>query len=350
MRIGLLNLKGQVVSAPLAGVSNRPFRLLALRAGAALTYTEMISSEGIIRRQAKTLSMMEFKPDEQPIGIQIFGADPEVMSQAARITVERNNPDLIDINLGCPVRKVVKKNGGAAVLKDLVLTEEIIRATVEGAGQTPVTIKIRTGWDDTNPVYESVGQIAQQAGAAAVTLHARSRSKGFSGEADWTTIRRLKESVKIPVIGNGDARTPADAKRMLEETCCDGVMIGRAALGNPFIFKQVNHYLATGELLQEPAVRDKITMACRHARLMAEEYGEQRGIVKMRGYLGWYVKGFRGASELRRKLFQVTTLEDVIQVFEEYFKRKDHSCSSQCASTRSVCSQTSESLEGRCSR
>jgi tRNA-dihydrouridine synthase B len=318
MRIGILNLKGQVVSAPLAGVSNRSFRLLALRAGAALTYTEMVSSEGIIRQQAKTLSMMEFKPDEQPIGTQIFGADPEVMSQAARITVGRGNPDLIDINFGCPVRKVANQNSGAAVLKDLVLTEEIIRATVEGAGQTPVTIKIRTGWDDANPVYERVGQIAQRAGAAAVTLHARSRSKGFFGEADWTTIRKLTETVSIPVIGNGDVKTPIEAKRMLEETRCDGVMIGRAALGNPFIFKQVNHYLATGELLQEPTVQDKIEMACHHARLMAEEFGEPRGIVKMRGYLGWYIKGFSGASQLRQRLCRVCTISDVEEVFGNY--------------------------------
>ena len=322
MRIGILNLKGQVVSAPLAGVSNRPFRLLALRADTALTYTEMISSEGIIRRQAKTLAMMEFKPDERPIGIQIFGADPEVMSQATRITVKRNNPDLIDINLGCPVRKVVKQNGGAAVLKDLVLTEEIIRATVEGAGQTPVTIKIRTGWDDTNPVYEEVGRLAERTGVKAVTLHARSRSKGFSGKADWMTIRKLKESVSIPVIGNGDVRTPADAKRMLEETGCDGVMVGRAALGNPFIFKQVNHYLATGELLPEPAVQDKIKMACHHARLMVEEFGERRGIVKMRGYLGWYVKGFEGASQLRQLLCRVCTISDIEEVFGDYLNER----------------------------
>jgi tRNA-dihydrouridine synthase B len=322
MRIGILNLKGQVVSAPLAGVSNRSFRLLALKAGAALTYTEMISSEGIIRRQAKTLAMMEFKPDERPIGIQIFGADPEVMSQAARITVGRNSPDLIDINLGCPVRKVIKQNGGAAVLKDFVLMEEIIRATVESVGQTPVTIKIRTGWDDINPVYEKVGWIAEQAGAAAVTLHARSRSKGFSGAADWAAIRKLKDSVSIPVIGNGDVKTPADAKRMLEETGCDGVMIGRAVLGNPFIFKQISHYLATDELLQEPTVRDKITMACRHARLMVEEFGQPRGIVKMRGYLGWYVKGFQGASQLRQRLCRVCTISDIEEIFGDYLNER----------------------------
>jgi len=308
--------------APMAGVSNRPFRLLAIKAGAALTYSEMISSEGVVRHHAKTLAMMKFKSDEQPIGIQIYGANPEVMRQVAQIAVRNNNPDLIDINFGCPAKKVVNRNSGAAALKDLVLTDEIVRATVEGAGKTPVTVKIRIGWDDTNPVYEEVGRIVEQAGAKAVTLHARSRGKGFSGKADWTAIKKLKRAVNIPVIGNGDVKTPADAKQMLEETGCDGVMIGRAALGNPFIFKQVSHYLAAGELLSEPAVQDKIKIACRHARLIAEEYGEQRGIIKMRGYLGWYVKGFPGASKLRPKLFQVNTISDVIRTFSDYLNEE----------------------------
>lgn len=350
VKIGNLNLNGRVLSAPLAGVSNRPFRVLAIKAGAAITYTEMISSEGVIRNQAKSLAMMKFRPDEQPIGIQLFGAKQEVMGQAARIVVLRNNPDLIDINFGCPVKKVVNHNSGAAILKDLALTEDIIRATVEGAGATPVTIKIRTGWDDVNPVYEEVGQIAERAGAKAVTLHARSRSKGFSGQADWLAIKKLKEAVNIPVIGNGDIKSPADAKRMIEETGCDGVMIGRASLGNPSIFKQVNFLLASGKESAEPTVQDIINMAHLHAQLMADEFGEERGTRMMRRYLGWYVKGFRGASELRRELFQVTALKDVGNVFEEYLKSEENSCGRQCASSRSIGSQASESLEGRCSR
>ncbi|MFH1373471.1 MAG: tRNA dihydrouridine synthase DusB [bacterium] len=314
----ILNLKGRVVAAPLAGVSNRPFRLLALSCGAAMTYTEMVSSEGIIRRQKKTLAMMEFCSEEQPLGIQLFGGNPEVMGRAARMVVELNKPDLIDINFGCPVKKVVKHNGGAAVLKDLVLTEEIIRATVEAAGDTPVTIKIRTGWDEATPVYLEVGQIAQRAGAAAVTLHARSRSKGFSGEADWTAIGRLKKAVSIPVIGNGDVCTPADARRMLDETGCDAVMIGRAALGNPFVFQQVSHFLETGELLPETTIPQRIEMACQHAQLMVDQYGQPRGVIKMRRTLGWYVKGFPGAARLRPKLFQVSSMGDIIDVFNLY--------------------------------
>lgn len=322
MRIGNLNIKTGALLAPLAGVSNRPFRVMAVNQGAAVTYTEMVSSEGIIRDQRKTKEYMYFKNDEQPIGIQLFGANPEVMKEAAAITRDEFKPDIIDINFGCPVKKVVNKNGGSAVLRDLKLTEDIIRATVEGAAPTPVTIKIRTGWDDNHPVYEQVGKIAQNAGAQAIAMHARSRAKGFSGSADWSSIKILKQTVDIPVIGNGDIQTAADVKRMIDETGCDGVMIGRAAMGNPFIFKQINHYLATGELLEKPTTREKIEMARLHARLMREEFGEERGAKMMRRYLGWYVKGFRGAAELRPLLFQVETIKDIDNIFAEYLDGK----------------------------
>ncbi|MBN1212244.1 MAG: tRNA dihydrouridine synthase DusB [candidate division Zixibacteria bacterium] len=321
MRIGNLNLKGQVLAAPLAGISNRPFRVLAVGWGAALTYTEMVSSEGIIRHQKKTLALMEFQSDEQPIGIQLFGANPEVMGQAAAIVREQFCPDLIDLNFGCPVKKVVRKNGGAAVLKDLVLTEEIIRAVVEAAGEIPVTIKIRSGWDDENPVYIEAGIIARKAGAAAVTLHARSRSRGFAGEADWLAIKKLKNAIDIPVIGNGDIKTPLDARRMIDQTACDAVMIGRVSFGNPFIFGRVDHYLKTGELLPEPSVTDKIELALEHAELMVGQYGETRGAKMMRRYLGWYVKGWPGATELRPRLFQVETRDDIKQVFDDYLEK-----------------------------
>jgi tRNA-dihydrouridine synthase B len=325
MLIGNLKVKDSILLAPLAGVSNRPFRVLAIKAGASITYTEMVSSEGIVRNQQKTKEYMYFKKDEQPIGIQLFGANPEVMKKAAEITVDEFSPDLIDINFGCPVKKVVNKNGGSAILKDLRLTEDIIKATVEGAGATPVTIKIRTGWDDLNPVYDKVGLIAERSGAKAIALHARSRAKGFSGKADWTSIKKLKETVNIPVIGNGDARTPLDVKKMFDETGCDAVMIGRAAMGNPFIFKQINHYLKTGELLGEPTLSEKIEMARLHVKLMEEQFGEERGAKMMRRYLGWYVKGFKGASELRPLLFQVKTIKDIDRIFADYFQ-------SQCAS------------------
>lgn len=318
MRIGKLNLNGRVLCAPLAGVSNRPFRVMAVQAGAAMTFTEMISSEGLIRNQEKTRSMMAFGEDERPLGIQLFGANPETMKKAAEITVRDFGPDMVDINFGCPVKKVVNKNGGAAVLKDLGLTREIIAAVVEGAGPTPVSIKIRTGWRDENPVFLEAGRIAQEEGAAAITLHARSRARGFSGTADWSTIKRLKEAVEIVVIGNGDVRTPEDARRMLDETGCDGVMIGRAALGNPDVHRQMHHFVETGQLPGEPSIAEHIDTAKRHALLMVGEYGEKRGVIKMRRNLGWYTRGFPGATVLRPKLFQIESLSDIDSIFDEY--------------------------------
>ncbi len=304
--------------APLAGVSNRPFRLLARRYGAALVYTEMVSSEGIVRSHARTLDMMRFAADEQPIGIQLFGANPEVLARAAGQVVRDFKPDLIDLNLGCPVKKVVNKNGGAAILKDLTLTEEILWAVVETSRPTPVTVKMRTGWDESTPVYLEAAAVAERSGVAAVCLHARSRSRGYAGEADWGAIKRLKQAVSIPVIGNGDVRTAADAGRMLKETGCDLVMIGRAAMVNPMIFAEANAYLQTGVEPEPPSMQEKIELARTHARLMVEEYGEYRGCLMMRRHLGWYVSGFPHASRLRPLLFQVGSLADMDRIFSEY--------------------------------
>jgi len=318
MRIGNLILDKKVLCAPLAGVSNRPFRVLAIKAGAAMTFTEMVSSEGIIRKQEKTLSMMEFQKDEQPLGIQLFGANPESMGKAAEISAKDFKPDLIDINLGCPVKKVVRKNGGAAVLKDLKLTEEIIKSTINGAGEIPVTIKIRTGWDENNPVFLQVGELAEKWGVSAITLHARSRVSGFSGKAQWESIKELKQSVGIPVIGNGDIRTPDDALRMLNETDCDAVMIGRAAMSNPFIFRDINNYLESGKEPEPVTIEEKIDLSLVHAKLMIEEFGTERGLKMMRRYLAWYIRGFPGVSKLRPLLSKIETYDDIGNVFNDY--------------------------------
>jgi len=318
MAIGNLNLMGKAVCAPLAGISNRPFRVLAIRAGAAMTYTEMISSEAIIRRQKRTFGMMAFQPEEQPLAIQLFGANPEVMAQAARIVADEYHPDMIDINFGCPVRKVVAKNGGAAVLKDLGLTREIIEAVVAGAVSTPVSIKMRTGWDDLSPVYLEVGRIAQEAGAAAICLHARSRAGGYAGKADWSAIKKLKDAVGITVIGNGDITSADDAARMIETTGCDLVMIGRAAIGNPLIFVQVNQYLEDGTMIAPPSPEEKVRVVLDHAAMMVDEYGESRGVMMMRKHLGFYVRGFAGASDMRNRLMQTKTLDEIRAIFSEY--------------------------------
>jgi len=313
-------MTGKALLAPLAGVSNRPFRLLAAREGAAMTFTEMVSSEGIVRLQKKTLAMMEFGPDEQPLGIQLFGADPSVMNEAAAITVERFGPDLIDINLGCPVKKVVRKNGGAALLKDLDLTRKIIRAVVQGAGDTPVSIKTRTGWENSQPVYLELGRIAEEEGAVMITLHARSRSSRYSENADWSAIRRLKAELSIIVVGNGDIHGPADAGRMMDQTGCDAVMIGRAAMGNPMIFRQINRMLENGSAPEPPSIGEFIELALEHAGLLCQEFGEKRGVMKMRTNLGRYVKGFPAAAKLRPLLHEVETVDAIRKVFGRYLE------------------------------
>lgn len=318
MRIGNLKLIGQVWAAPLAGISNGPFRQLSLESGAALVFTEMVSSEGIIRYQRRTLDLMDDCRGQHPLGVQIFGSNPQSMGQAAQIVAEKYAPDVIDINFGCPVRKVVNKNGGAAVLKDLDLTEQIVRAVVAGAGSTPVTMKIRTGWDELSPVFLEAGRAAQSAGAAAVTLHARSRSTGFSGKADWSAIRDLKNALDIPVIGNGDVFSPHDAERMLAETGCDAVMVGRALMGNPAILAQIDQYLRTGHQTPLPTIDQKFAVARRHVQLMIDKYGEPRGVIMMRKHLSWYVKGLRGATQLRHNLVRVSTLDEIDAVLNEF--------------------------------
>lgn len=305
-----LNIDRKVILAPLAGVSARHFRLVAQRFKADLTYTEMVSAEGIIRNQAKTMEMLAIQPDEGDVGLQLFGASPESLKEAAAIAVEAARPVLIDINLGCPVKKVVRKNGGAALLKDLKLTEAIIAAVIEGAGKTPVTIKLRTGWDETNPVYVEVSKLAEQIGAAAVCLHARSRSHGYSGAADWAAVKRLKDAIGIPVIGNGDITSPEDARRMFDDTGCDAVMIGRAAMTNPMIFEQCHQYFASGRYDAFDLTR-RIELIRFHAGLLIEQFGEKRGVLKMRRFLERYTKGLHGVARLRREMFEVTTMAEI---------------------------------------
>ncbi len=322
MRIGNLNLEGNLFLAPLAGVSNRPFRLLARRYGADLVFSEMVSAEGIIRAQACSLDMIKFSPDEQPIGIQLFGADPSSLHEAAAITSEQMKPDLIDINFGCPVKKIVNRNGGAALLKDLSLSQKIMEGVVLGAKAVPVTIKIRSGWDESSPVYREIGQIAEETGISAISIHARSRAGKYESAANWETIGHLKDAVSIPVIGNGDIRSPEDAKNMIKQTGCDGVMIGRAAMSNPYIFRQTKEFLSDGEVKTKPSIENYIALALEHATLNAENIGPVRGIIKVRRQLGQYVRGFPGASKLRPLLHLVKTVEEIEQLFDNYLKEQ----------------------------
>lgn len=300
----------------MAGISTPAYRILARRMGAAVVYSEMISSNGLVRDSQKTMRMIRFSPEEHPFGIQLFGADPERMYAAAQM-VSKYSPDLIDLNFGCPVKKVVNKNGGAAVLKDLRLTRSLIEAAVTGS-TVPVTIKLRSGWDELTKTFIDVAVVAEQAGAAAITLHARTRSKKFSGKAEWEDITRLKKAVSVPVIGNGDVTCGADARRMLDETGCDAVMVGRAALGNPWIFREINHFLDTAEVLPLPSLQEKADLILEHARMLIDSEGERRGILMMRRNLAWYTRGWTGGNELRRRGMQMTTYAELAALLSEF--------------------------------
>jgi tRNA-dihydrouridine synthase B len=316
MNIGNLILPGRVFLAPLAGVADSPFRIIAKRFGAALVYTEMVSAEGTIRDNPGTLRLLDFSLEERPIAVQLFGANPQSIASACR-QINSIGPDIIDLNCGCPVRKVVKTGGGAALLKDLRLLKEVIWALVRST-EFPVTVKIRSGWDKDSLVALEVVGIAQECGAAAITIHPRTQKDGFSDKADWNLITEIKKSVSMPVIGSGDVFSPQDAKEMLEQTGCDAVMIGRGALGNPWIFYRTNHLLKHGELLPEPSMEERIKICIQHAELSVSQFGEKRGIRKMRKHMAWYTSGTTGCRELRQKLFMLETLEQVKQTFDEY--------------------------------
>lgn len=318
MKIGNVTVESKTVLAPLAGISDSPFRRLAKSFGAGLVFTEMVSVEGLRRRNRPSLRLLHFTEEERPVGAQLFGSCPESAEVAVRVA-EEFRPDFIDFNAGCPVRKVVKKEGGAALLRDMKLLEEILRRMVE-ATELPVSLKLRSGWDEDSVVVVEASQMAESLGCRAVTVHPRTQRQGFSGNADWELIAEVKEAVEIPVIGNGDVRTPQDARRMLDETGCDAVMIGRAALGNPWIFSRTNHYLKTGELLPEPVIEERVQVFLKHVRLMTDQIGEDRGIKRMRSHIGWYVKGAPHAGSLRRRVIGIDSYDELESVLQEYVR------------------------------
>ena len=303
----------------MAGISTPAYRLLARRFGAAMVYSEMVSCNSIVYNPMKAINLIRFSQAERPIGIQLFGADPELMHQAARF-VSDQEPDLIDLNFGCPVHKVVRKNGGAAVLKDLGLVRELVAAVVSGSDQ-PVTAKLRSGWDELNKNFLTVGQIARDAGAAAVTLHARTRSSLFTGKSDWSHIRQLKEALDIPVIGNGDITSGPDAVRMMTETGCDAVMIGRAARGNPWIFREINNYLETGREGPGPTLIERCQLILEHARLLQKCTDPDHAILKMRGIAIRYIKAWPKASDLRRLMTGISSYENLEEILSEYLRQ-----------------------------
>jgi nifR3 family TIM-barrel protein len=304
--------------APMAGVSESPFRRLCRRFGADVVVTEFLSAEGIRRENEATISKLRFGDDERTIGVQIFGADPEAMGEAARLVTDVFQPEYIDINFGCPVKKVVRRNGGSGCLKDLDLVQQVIRAVVGGT-HLPVTCKIRSGWNEEMRDPVAIGLRCQEAGVKAIALHPRTRTQMYSGAARWEEIAALVDALDIPVIGNGDIRTAEDAYRMHVETGCAGVMIARGSYGQPWIFSQARALLERRPLPPAPPVEERFAAALLHARMVEEYEVDPTGAaLEFRKHLGWYVRGLPGSAELRRQLHQVNSFSEVEGIFERY--------------------------------
>jgi len=318
MNIGYLELKTRSILAPLAGAADRPFRLIVKQEGVGLMFSELISSDGLIYDSPGTRKLCDILPEERPLGLQLFGSDPVVMRQAASI-LEKFKPELIDLNFGCPVKKVVKRGAGAALLKDLDLLYEIAKSVVDSVSIS-VTAKIRSGWDNDSIVAPKAAELLEKAGVKAVTVHARTRSMGFSGQADWSVIKEVKSAVSIPVIGNGDVTGPETAEKMIEKTGCDFVMVGRGALGRPWTFRHIDHYLSTREKLPEPSHREKIDICIKHFNIALKMEDEKRAVKEMRKHISWYVKGMRNSSKLRQEIFKLDDSKEVIRILREFQK------------------------------
>lgn len=314
MQIGNISLSSPVILAPMAGVTDLPFRILAKEMGCGLVYTEMVSDKGLIYQNCQTMNMLKIDNRERPVSIQIFGSEPGSMARAA-IIVEKAGADIIDINMGCPVPKVVKNGEGSALMKTPKLAYEIMRS-VASAVKIPVTVKIRKGWDETSVNAVEIAELAEKAGMAAIAVHGRTREQFYTGKADWNIIKKVKQAVNIPVIGNGDIRSPQDALRMLTETGCDGIMIGRGSQGNPWIFCQITEYFATGKILPPPSIDERLALILRHLDMLVEYKGEYVGIREMRKHAAWYTKGLPHSAELRHRFNQAETRQDFMAVID----------------------------------
>jgi nifR3 family TIM-barrel protein len=304
----------------MAGVSEAPFRQICRRMGADVVLSEFLSSEAIRRRIRTTLEGAEFEEVERPIGIQIYGADPNAMAEAAGLITEHYRPEFIDINFGCPVKKVVQRNGGSGCLRDMDLVARIIRAVI-GATHIPVTVKTRSGWNDEQRDPVGIALRMQDAGARAFTLHARTRTQMFTGKADWDEIARVVEALDIPVVGNGDIQTAHDLVRMREHTRCAGIMVGRGAFGNPWLFRDGQALLAGQAAPPLPDAAERFRVALDHARLALRLQGDtRRTVIEFRKHLGWYTKGLHGASDLRQRLFQIESIAEAEAIFLQYLE------------------------------
>lgn len=315
LQIGNVTLENNLILAPMAGVSDLPFRLLCREQGAGLVCMEMVSAKAILYKNRNTEELLNIDPKEHPVSLQLFGSDPDIISEIAK-QIEERPFDILDLNMGCPVPKVVNNGDGSALMKNPRLAGEIIEKTAR-AIKKPLTVKIRKGFDDAHVNAVELAHIAQESGAAAVAVHGRTREQYYAGHADWDIIRQVKEAVSIPVIGNGDIRTPEDVAAMAEQTGCDGYMIARGAEGNPWIFRQILHYFETGEHLSRPDFSEVTEMLLRHAKMQIDCKGDYTGIREIRKHAAWYTAGYRNSSKLRGRINEVENYEQLEALFRE---------------------------------
>ena len=314
LQIGNVILPNNVILAPMAGVTDLPFRLLCKEQGVGLLCMEMVSAKAIYYNNKNTETLMKIEPEERPVSLQLFGSDPVIMSEMAK-RIEERPFDILDINMGCPVPKVVNNGEGSALMKNPKLVREIVTA-VSKAIKKPVTVKIRKGFTEDSVNAVEIAKIIEDSGAAAIAVHGRTREQYYSGKADWDIIRQVKEAVSVPVIGNGDVDSPKKAKKLIEETGCDGIMVGRAAQGNPWIFHEIPHYLETGELLPRPTLEEVKKMIRRHAELQLHYKGEYTGMREMRKHVAWYTAGFPHSARLRGAVNEIESMGQLLDLLD----------------------------------
>jgi len=317
--IGDIKIKNKVVIAPMAGVSNIAFRTIMKDFGAGLIYAEMVSDKALSYRNEKTLKMIDVVEEERPLTLQVFGGSKESIVEGAIIIDKESDCDIIDINMGCPVNKVIKSDAGAKLMLDPNKIYDIVKEVVKNV-KKPVTVKMRSGWSNDTIYAVEIAKLCEKAGAKAIAIHGRTRTQMYSGKADWDIIKQVKKSVNIPVIGNGDILTPEDAQRMLDVTNCDAVMIGRGVLGNPWLVKQTLQYLETGKYDKEINFSEKLKHILNHMNRLIELKGEKIALLEMRSHASWYIKGMKGSTYVKREISKIRHKEDLIQIFEEYKK------------------------------